>query len=131
MSFGSKAANRALEKYSDKHHAQADAIADARNAGDTKTYEKLSAATPLEGGDIEDDVPLASYKAKVMETIKPQLDAGAGIIAGTYNHFTHAFAVTDGHIMVQDPGQFKRSERKLLWPEARALRYFWNYVVIK
>jgi len=95
-------------------------------------YEKFRAkpGNQINGGAIEKQLPLDAYKATVMKEVAPHLAAGAGVISGTWNHFTHAFQITADHIMVQDPGQYARSLRKLHWDEARALRYFWNYLVI-
>lgn len=126
LSLG-RAANQQLKTYADGHHAQAD----ARNAGDTAKHRRLSAATPLEGGVIEDQVSIATYKNAVTSSIGTALDAGAGVVAGCWGHFTRCYAVTDAHVMVQAPGQYHRSERMLTWAEARALRFFWNYLVIK
>ena len=66
-----------------------------------------------------------------MAVIKPLLDSGAGVVAGTYNHFTHCFEMTEDHICVQDPGQWVLARCMISWKEARALEYFWNYLVVR
>jgi hypothetical protein len=136
--FGGHASD--LAKFADGHHKDTDILVDMRNRAEANPndaklrarYEAARAeqAPKINGGAIEQQLPLEGYKSTVMKEVAPHLDAGAGVISGTYNHFTHAYQITDEHIMVQDPGLYARAQRKLLWDEARALQYFWNYLVI-
>ena len=114
---------------------------DARKTAETSPHDKTAQAAyeqekaAFDAQDatrsINQDLPLESYKSQIMKRIVPMLDAGAGIIAGCLNHFTRCYEMTNDYIMVQDPGQFSRSHLKIMWNEARAARYFTNYIVIR
>jgi len=141
MSFGSDAANKAFEKNSNEESKQANKVIDARKTAETSPHDKTAQAAyeqekaAFDAQDatrsINQDLPLESYKSQIMKRIVPMLDAGAGIIAGCLNHFTRCYEMTNDYIMVQDPGQFSRSHLKIMWNEARAARYFTNYIVIR
>ena len=142
MSFGSNRADNALESFSNEQEANAQVLADARNKAEAHPENKAlqeayqdkqrSLGGKVAGNTrVDRDLPLETYKTKVISEIRPLLDAGVGVISGCFHHFTRCYEVNDEHIMVQDPGQFHRTERKLLWTEARALRYFWNYIVVQ
>ncbi|HEX5062062.1 MAG TPA: hypothetical protein VFV99_21985 [Kofleriaceae bacterium] len=141
LSFGSEKADKALEKFSDDTQADAQVLIDARNAAEAHPESKVRQDAYAEAqqgrgkkvagnAKIDRDLPLEHYKATVIGAIKPLMDAGHGVISGCYHHFTRCYEINDKYIMVQDPGQYHRTERKLMWDEARALRYFWNYIVI-
>lgn len=131
----------ALKNIGDAHHFDADKLVDARNRAeanpsDAKAQQAFENANKKLGAlvsneSIEKQLPVEQYKAEVMKVIKPLLDSGAGVISGTYNHFTHCYEMTEDHIRVQDPGHWDRADRKITWEEARALEYFWNYLVVR
>ena len=115
-------------------------LVDARNRAEKNpkdadaqaAYAKLLAADDKKlHGALDKQLPMETYRAQVVKEMTPLLDGGAGVIAGCWNHFTHLYEVTEDHIRIQDPGQFRRADCKINWEEARALRYFWNYVVLK
>ena len=130
-----------LERFADREHAATDSLVDLRNKAEANPRDQRLRANyetnrarqgpNINGGAIEQQLPLETYKATVIREVGQHLDAGAGVVSGTYHHFTHTFKITNDHIMVQDPGLYARSLRKVLWDEARALQYFWNYIVIK
>jgi hypothetical protein len=136
-----KSKNAALASFAGQHGGEVNQLVDARHRAEANPgnkrfqehYQQLRAEQEkkINGGAIEKSLPLADYKQTVMATIKPLLDSGAGVVSSTINHFTHCFEMTDEHISVQDPGQWARAERKILWDEARALQYFWNYLVVR
>jgi hypothetical protein len=131
----------ALKKIGNAYHIKADDLVDLRNRAEAHPddkalrarYERAKAeADPqINSAELEKELGLDDYRSSVMGVIKPLLDSGAGVISGTYNHFTHCYEMTDDHIRVQDPGLWARADRKVRWDEARALEYFWNYLVVR
>jgi len=129
-----------LENFAQDHHSATDTLVDMRNKLEANPHDetlktmyetlRTKPGNQINGGEIEKRLPLRAYKETIIKEVAPHLDAGAGVISGTWNHFTHAYQIASEHIVVQDPGQYSRSQRKLLWDEARALQYFWNYLVI-
>jgi len=101
-------------------------------AADTKRYEALlpKQRAALEGEGIEKDLSLESYKSAVIRELAPELDAGRGVIAGLYMHWTRLYGIDGDHILVQDPGAWNRTEINLTWAEARAMGYFWATIVV-
>jgi hypothetical protein len=57
----------------------------------------------------------------VVRELGPELNAGKGVIVGLHD---------DGHILVQDPGAWNRTEINITWVEAWAMGYFWANIVI-
>jgi hypothetical protein len=135
------AATKNLKDIGGKHHFETDHLVDLRNKAEAnpndaeaqKAYEDMKATVDphINNAAIEKQLSLDTYKSGVMAVIKPLLDSGAGVVASTYNHFTHCYEMTEEHIRVQDPGQWTRADRKINWDEARALEYFWNYLVVR
>jgi hypothetical protein len=130
-----------ISDFADAQHMATDVLVDARNKAeanpkDKKAQNMYAAAqadqgAKIDGGAIEKKMPLDKYKQTVLAELGPLLDGGCGIIAGCWNHFTHLSELTPDYIKIQDPGLYSRSDRKVLWDEARALKFFWNYVVIR
>jgi len=97
-----------------------------------RRYESLLAGqtAAMEGRDIEGNLSLQTYKSAVVRELGPELDAGRGVIAGLYRHWTRLYGIDDDHILVQDPGAWNRTEINVTWAEARAMGYFWTNLVI-
>jgi hypothetical protein len=97
-----------------------------------KIYEALLAKNQaaLDGKDIEGTLGIETYTKAVTEQLGPELDAGRGVIAGLYQHWTRLYGVDADGIKVQDPGGFDRTEVRISWPEARAMGYFWTNLII-
>jgi len=103
-----------------------------KKAADTKRYEALlpKQQAALAGDGIENDLGLDSYKSAVTRELAPEIDAGRGVIAGLYMHWTRLYGIDGDHILVQDPGAWNRTEINLTWAEARAQGYFWANIVV-
>jgi hypothetical protein len=142
-----RATTSTLENYGGQHRGDGshgvEQLSTARNlmekerdprkrAAAERRYESLLAgqAAALEGRDIERDLSLQTYKSAVMRELGPDLDTGAGVLAGLHQHWTRLYGIDDDHIMVQDPGAWNRTEINITWAEARAMGYFWTNLVI-
>jgi hypothetical protein len=137
----------ALENYGGQHRGDGshgvEQLSTARNLAEKeadptkkraaeKRYQALLAGqqAALDGADIEGDLSLDTYKSAVIRELAPELDAGKGVIAGLHGHWTRLYGIDDGHILVQDPGAWNRTEINVTWAEARAMGYFWANIVI-
>lgn len=122
-----------LRSYGKKHRKITEKLVDARNKWeasgsekDKKAYDKLKekADAGLSGKGIEDDIGLEAYKNAVIEQIGAEMDAGSAVVVLLSGHYVRLQAIHDDHCVVDDPGRQSRSNRKVLWPEARAMGYF-------
>jgi len=66
----------------------------------------------------------------VIRDLGPQLDAGAGVLVGVFQHWTRLYGLDHERVLVQDPGAWNRTEINLTWAEARAMGYFWTNLVV-
>jgi len=142
-----RATTNALENFGGQHRGDGshgvEQLSTARNLlekdGDPRKravakrrYESLLAGqtAAVEGRGIEGDLSLQTYKSAVVRELGPELDAGRGVIAGLYRHWTRLYGIDDDHILVQDPGAWNRTEINVTWAEVRAMGYFWTNLVI-
>jgi hypothetical protein len=123
-----------------------DTLIDARNkaealeGGDAKKhakaqkeYEALKAhsANALSGKAAEKNVPLEAYKTAVTEQLGAELASGAAIETHVIGHFVRLRAIYPDHVIIDDPAQFGRAHKKVLWDEARAQGMFDKRLVIR
>lgn len=103
-----------------------------KKAAARKRYEALLGGqqAALDGKGIDGDLTLDTYKAAVARELGPEIDAGRGVIAGLFGHWTRLYGIDVDHILVQDPGAWNRTEINVTWAEARAMGYFWANIVI-
>jgi hypothetical protein len=123
----------ALRGYGSKHRKVTEKLVDARNKWeesgsdkDKQAYEKLKkeADAGLSGKGIEDTIGIEAYKNAVIEQIGAELDGGSAVVVLLSGHYVRLQAIHDDHCVVDDPAQQARANRKVLWPEARAMGYF-------
>lgn len=122
-----------LRKFGKKHRKATEKLVDARNKWeesgsdkDKAAYDKLK--KPLDdalvGDGIEDDIGIEAYKSAVIEQIGAEMDGGSAVVVLLSGHYVRLQAIHDDHCVVDDPGRKSRANRKVLWPEARAMGYF-------
>jgi hypothetical protein len=113
-------------------------VVDARNkaertgdSGAQASYERLRDASSdaLEGTKIEAGIPLREYRETVLAHVGAELASGAGVFMLMAAHYARVQAVSEDHVIVDDPGRDFRSGQKVLWPEARAMGYFKKRIV--
>lgn len=118
----------ALRKFGKQHrlktktHAGVEDMVEARNKGDAK-YAAEQAAIDADTGPIDVD----QYKAAVTEQVGPSLDAGKAIVVHLSGHYVKLQSIDDAGIVVDDPGSKTKSNRRVLWGEARAMGYFQHW----
>ena len=76
------------------------------------------------GGAIEKKVPLEAYRTAAIAMLGAELDAGHQIVASITRHYLRLESVAEDHVMVDDPAQSHRANRRVTWEEARAMGYF-------
>ncbi|HEX5143941.1 MAG TPA: hypothetical protein VFW21_08740 [Mycobacterium sp.] len=96
----------------------------------TELQAKIVESGSLSTGKIERELPLERYKETVIHGIMPEVDAGNQVVVGLYNHFVRLQSLDDDHIVVDDPGRSTRANLKITWEEARAMGYFWVWIVV-
>lgn len=127
----------ALDKFGAANRKDAEALTDARNKAeasgsekDKAAYEKLLAKEQdIMNGNGKLDID--DYKAAVIAEVGADLDSGAAVVVAITRHYVRLQAIHDDHVVVDDPGQAHRANRKVLWEEARAMGYFKYRLVLR
>lgn len=127
----------ALRGIGDKHRTATETRVDARNEleaatgkGREKAAAKYKNAAALPGEDAEAKVPLEAYKQAVADQIGAELDRGDQVVVGLSGHYVRLQSLHPDHVVVDDPANPGRLNRKVTWEEARAMAYFWYRVTI-
>jgi hypothetical protein len=100
------------------------------DAAEKKLDAKVGAGKAMSEADMEGSLPLAQYKDAIVAGIQPQLDAGNQVVVSLSEHYTRLQAIHDEFLVIDDPGQWTRSNRHVTWNEARAMGYFWIWIVL-
>lgn len=117
-----------------------DKLIDARNKAeasqsdkDEQAYEKQKAsnAAALEGKSIESKLSLQAYKDAVIKNVGADLDRGAAVETHVTQHYVRLQAIHEDYVVIDDPGQQARANKKVLWEEARAQGMFDYRIVIE
>jgi hypothetical protein len=74
---------------------------------------------------------LDDYKSVAIQEVGAEIGAGCAVVVNLYNHYVRIQELHDGYFVVDDPGGRDRSNRKVLWDEARAMGYFRKRIVLK
>ncbi|MFI7496033.1 hypothetical protein ACH9D2_15125 [Kocuria sp. M4R2S49] len=119
----------AVEKLTDKRN-QMEAATGAKRDRLEREYDRLYASMQAKLRLRTDDISVAAYRQNVLSVIGPELDAGAQIVVYLRGHYVRLQAVHADHVVVDDPGQKARANRKVTYEEARAMAYFKKRLVI-
>jgi len=127
-----KDTRKEIDKLIDARNRAEMATDPAQKAKLQKAYEdqKAKDEKTLTGSKIEKDVPLERYKQAVKDTLGAELAAGAAIETHVIGHFVRLRAIHDDHVVIDDPGQWARAHKTVLWEEARAQGMFERRLVI-
>jgi hypothetical protein len=130
-----------LKGWAKKHRSAMEKLVDLRNkmekAPEGKKKEALQqqygAALKKMGGmpgaDIEAEIPLEGYKSAVTQQIGGELATGSQIVVSLAGHYVRLQAIHEDHVVVDDPANPERANRKVMWDEARGMGYF-NYRLV-
>lgn len=123
----------ALSGFGKKHRKDVEKLTDARNKAEESGSEKDQAAyqkllgqeqDAMDGKGVETKLSIDEYKNAIIEQVGADLDSGKGVVVSISGHYVRLQSIHDTHVIVDDPGQTKRADRKVLWEEARAMGYF-------
>lgn len=132
----------ALSSWGGKHRTPVEQMVDARNKMEAasgkerekyrkiyeKALEKLQNATAKSS--IEESLPLEAYRDAIIAQVGSELDGGAAVVVNITGHYVRLQSIHDDHVVVDDPAQQARANRKVTWEEARAMGYFKRRLVI-
>jgi hypothetical protein len=119
-----------VEKLVDLRNQMEAAEGDKREALETKYHKQYSALQAAFGDDAEQAVALESYRSAVVTQIGPELERGAQVEVALAGHYVRLQAIHDDDVMVDDPAQQARTNRKVTWEDARAMGYFYYRLVL-
>jgi hypothetical protein len=83
------------------------------------------------GDDTGAPIGLEDYKASVMKQVGEPFAAGKAVVIGLTLHFVKLMGFTEKGIIIGDPGMWTTgSHRHIEWAEARAMGYFYNFMIM-